>query len=826
MLTLLRWLAGLILSSLLLLAVAAVIIPRVIDPNDFRDDIALLVKGQTGRELTLHGDLQVSVFPWLGIKTMGLSLAQPSRIDGNMLEVEAAQLRVKFMPLLSRRVEVDTIVLESPIVRLVTLKDGYDSFSELGAETDGAATGQASTADIDGATAAVVLVIQGLEMSNGQIVIDDRETDSLTELSGLNITTGNLLGEELASIAASGTLKGSSGAADTAFDLSGQGKIDTKTLGLAIRNLKSEVVLGDQVAQLSLESFDFQQTQKVLIQGLQAEMIGIVQSTEGIKVTAQAIEANLDTQSINVPKVSVSFDELDGLISDLKLRDFADNLNVSGHVSVPAFDASSLVRQFDAELAPADPEALRSVAADFLFSADVSGAELPKLSLIIDDSSLTGSAKVNNFAAPRFNFDLSLDQIDLDRYLAEPSESHQPAEGDKGSQALLMPMALFKDINANGRFRAVQVVSGGIKLDNVDVQVESSSGQVKITPRADLYRGSLGGDIAYAQVGERAELKVKNTIDLVALGEFLDAADVTDQLSGIGSLVLDLVIAEQDGVQSNSGTIRLLAKNGAIQGVDIKKIVDQGYARYRQLKGKDAVPSDGESAASEETRFAELLGTFHLNNSVLSNNDFSLKAPLFRVGGAGTIDLERETIDYSIQFSVVSSTNGQGGEAFDKLKGITIPIRLRGPLTAPNYSLDMSALYKGLVQNELDSKKAQLVKEKYGIEGAEKLSTKDILKQILIQKATNKDAETDGREQTIKDVGRHPSEPPVAAEQPIEDIGSRPSESQTSAESQVSSEDVIEDVSADPDASPKVEKSAKEQLKDELKTKLLEGLFN
>jgi AsmA protein len=806
MLTLLRCLAGFALSLLFLLAVAAVIIPRVVDPNDFRDEIALLVKDQAGRELTLKGDLQVSVFPWLGIKTQGLSLAQPSRISGTMLEVEAAQLRVKLLPLFSLRVEVDTVVLQSPIIRLVTLTDGYDSFSELGA--DASAANQQADTNADSATAAVALVIQGLEMSNGQIVIDDRETGSLTELTDLNVSTGNLLGAELASIVASGKLKDATGAADTVFDLTALAKIDTQTLGLEIRDLNSEVVLGKQVMQLSFESFYFQQTQEVLINGFQAEVFAVLESSQSIQVSAKTIAANLDTQLIRVPQMNASFGELNGFINDLTLRNFANDLKTSGDVSVPGFDASKLVQGLGPELAPTDPLALKNVAAEFYFLAGTDSAELSKLNLIIDKTTLTGSAKVNGFAAPSYNFDLSLDQLDLDRYLVQSEESEQPAEVGSGSQALLVPMAIFKDVNANGRFRAQQVISGGLKLDNIDVQVESSPGQVKITPKADLYQGKLGGEIAYVEIGERSELKVKNEIDLVALGELLNAAELTDQLSGIGSLVLNLLVTEQNGVQSNSGTIKVLAKNGAIQGVDIKNIVDQGYVRYQQLKGKEVGPSGGESTISDETKFAELLGTFHLNNSVLSNDDFSLKAPLFRVGGAGTIDLERETIDYSIEFSVVSSTDGQGAQAFDKLKGITIPIRLSGSLTAPDYSLDMNALYKGLVKNELESKKAQLIKEKYGIEDGENLSTKDIFKQILIRKAIQKDHEAGGREQ------------------PIEDIGSRSAESQVSFEQQTSSSEVIEDVSANPDAPQEPEKSAKEQLKDDLKTRLLEGLFN
>jgi len=217
-------------------------------------------------------------------------------------------------------------------------------------------------------------------------------------------------------------------------------------------------------------------------------------------------------------------------------------------------------------------------------------------------------------------------------------------------------------------------------------------------------------------------------------------------------LALDLLVTEKDGVQSNEGTIKLLAKNGAIQGVDIKAMVDQGLAKYQQLKGREQEEQEtGESETSDETKFAELLGTFYLKDFKITNQDFAMKAPLFRLGGEGVIDIKTQTLDYLVNFVVVNSTSGQGGESLDKLKGINIPIRLRGDLTAPSYSLDMKALYKGLLAKEVDQKKDEYLAEKFGIEDGGKLSTKDALKQILLKKATKDDAP---EERPIRDVGR------------------------------------------------------------------------
>src|SRR5918994_1035552 len=46
-----------------LIVIGLVLVVVFVDPNDYRDDIEKLVEEKTGRELTLSGDLKLSVFP-------------------------------------------------------------------------------------------------------------------------------------------------------------------------------------------------------------------------------------------------------------------------------------------------------------------------------------------------------------------------------------------------------------------------------------------------------------------------------------------------------------------------------------------------------------------------------------------------------------------------------------------------------------------------------------------------------------------------------------------------------------------------------------------
>ena len=730
MLTLFKWLAGLILTLAVLIVIAIVVIPQVVDPNDYRDKITELVKDKTGRDLRLDGDLSVSVFPWLGVRTQGLSLSQPAQIGGDMLTVDTAQIRVKLLPLLSKKVEVDTVVLETPKVRLVTLANGVGSFDGLSGDSSDSDGGDGDT---NPASAAAV-VIQGLALTDGNLTYDNRQEGQLYEVRELNLVTGNLIGNSLADIKASGILIDSANPDNTSFSLDGKAKIDVDNFTVRAEDFRAQAKRGEQSVDARFAALDFsQQSSEVSIQELSAD----VAAARPINAKMDSLRVNLDSQAATVDRLVLKSGDAEAVVTDFIASKIFDAPSARGRIDVAPFNAAELVREYVPDFDPSDSQALKSVALNADFSGSLNSAGFKNLKLSIDDSQLVGSASIENFENPRMTFDLNLDQLNLDRYLPESEEGGGAEQASaSNASALAVPMAAFRDINANGSFKAKQLVSGGLELNNVDVVVKSTPSNVTITPRASLYDGSLDGQIVYSESNGAAKLNVKNEVDLVSIAKLFNAADISDQLSGIGTLAIDMIVTEANGIQNNEGTIKLSAKNGTIKGIDIKGMVDKAYGTYRQLSGRPEKEEEGFNNKSDETKFAELLGTFNLKNNKLTNNDFSMKAPLFRVSGEGGMDLETQTVDYLLKVAIVNSSSGQGGEALDKLKGITLPVRLSGDISAPKYSLDMKVLYSSLVKSKVKEKKTEFLQEKLGIEGGENLSTKDLLKKGLLDRLT------------------------------------------------------------------------------------------
>ena len=108
-----------------LIVIGLVLVVVFVDPNDYRDDIEQLVEEKTGRELTLSGDLKLSVFPWIALETGPAALGDaPGFGDEPFVSIQDARVGVRLLPLLRGKVEVGNVRLDGARIRLITDENG------------------------------------------------------------------------------------------------------------------------------------------------------------------------------------------------------------------------------------------------------------------------------------------------------------------------------------------------------------------------------------------------------------------------------------------------------------------------------------------------------------------------------------------------------------------------------------------------------------------------------------------------------------------------------------------------------------------------------
>ncbi|NIP46427.1 MAG: AsmA family protein [Gammaproteobacteria bacterium] len=132
--TLLKWTAIVVGVVVVLFISAAVLLPLLIDPNDHKQALVEQVKQRTGRDLRIEGDIELSVFPWIGVEVGRVVLSNATGFaDPVFASTDEVSIRVKLLPLLSRRLEMDTITVHGLTLNLARNSAGRNNWDDLAA---------------------------------------------------------------------------------------------------------------------------------------------------------------------------------------------------------------------------------------------------------------------------------------------------------------------------------------------------------------------------------------------------------------------------------------------------------------------------------------------------------------------------------------------------------------------------------------------------------------------------------------------------------------------------------------------------------------------
>jgi AsmA protein len=310
------------------------------------------------------------------------------------------------------------------------------------------------------------------------------------------------------------------------------------------------------------------------------------------------------------------------------------------------------------------------------------------------DSSIKAQIEIAGFAAPVIHFDVDVDQIDLDRYLPQQAAGGGQPGGDKQAAAKEAPFDLtaLRSLHADGKLKIGAFKANNVRASNVRMDLKAQGGHVEINPaNASFYQGSLASRIAINAAPAVPTFAVKHSMNGISIGPFLKDLASNETLEGKGNVTLD-VTTQGNTVsalkRALNGSAALNLVDGAVKGIDIAGSIRNAKAKLGALRGEQAQAAD----KSQKTDFSELTATFSIKNGVAHNSDLSLKSPLLRVGGEGDVNIGEDAINYLVKASVVGTAKGQGGRETDELKGITVPVRVAGPLAAPHYTIDFNAM--------------------------------------------------------------------------------------------------------------------------------------
>jgi len=187
-------------AIIVLLIIAALSLPLLINPNDYKDTITNLVREKTGRTLSIPGDIKLHVSPRLNVVfSLGkVSLSSGRNFpDSPFVSSRQVETQLALWPLLTRKqLFINHITLEGVNVHLLRNARGLNNWDDLaGGGQAGAAerptakvkkTGKKSGQGLAG------LDVGGIDATNINVEYVDRQTDRTIKLNNLNLEVGRL----------------------------------------------------------------------------------------------------------------------------------------------------------------------------------------------------------------------------------------------------------------------------------------------------------------------------------------------------------------------------------------------------------------------------------------------------------------------------------------------------------------------------------------------------------------------------------------------------------------------------------------------------------
>lgn len=509
------------LFSLVVLAIVTVVGGAIFlltfNPNSYKQKLADIVQQKYQRTLKIDGDIELSLFPRIGLSVQGLSLSDRNSEDP-FASLESARFAVALWPLINNRLVVDHVAVTGFKAWIVRDENGKLNFDDLlqappaGPQLPVARSGvsllpaaQAAEAPQDkpaepapeslpvpeliakrsGSETDFQIDIAGLSLKGGEIHYFSKRSNMIGRLLQLEVNTGRMTFGQPFDVAFKSRLSGDYPVADGVLEGQGQLSLDpaSKSYGAQKLNLSFVGNLDELQAQsltlkgnVTYKSAQRQFSATNLDTQLQGQWLGAYPVSD--------LNASLNTPKMQIDSFSdlVSFEKL-----ALRIRGKNEDQNLDLALDVPRIQVS-----------PAEAEGAPVVA-----SLKVSGPKVLGLGLTLQG--LSGNSQ-----------ELLFEQAKLEGALKQGSRVAQlkaasPLQWQPSNEWLRLP-----DIQANVRVE-----------DEADA---GSRFEMPVTGQADLNKGKQEYSAQLSSSTEQAQGSLDLTLQDKGKGPLLAAVLKADRL--------------------------------------------------------------------------------------------------------------------------------------------------------------------------------------------------------------------------------------------------------------------------------------------------------
>ncbi len=380
------------------------------------------------------------------------------------------------------------------------------------------------------------------------------------------------------------------------------------------------------------------------------------------------------------------------------------------------------------------------------FLIDSQQLTLSDMVLTLNEFEIGGRLQLSDFAkpTPTLRFDLVSQNLDVDALLGTPPPSATSGPGTDAPQQseaqapedvkIELPVKLLRELDIDGKLGIAQMKAQNLHMQDVSVAIKAQNGLVGLKPLTlKMYGGEVETAVVIDVKFSTPKYGINESVKGVQVGDLLKDYSGEERVSGSLDAEANLTTNGEwvsELKKNSNGSLRLAFLDGALNGFNIRHSIDSAKAKVR---GKEP-PSKEEL----KTDFSSLTLSGEIKRGVFTSDDLDLQAPLLRVGGRGSADLNTETVDYLVEAKLVGTVEGQQGETADELAGLNIPVSVKGPFADPKIDVLLDEMLKSKANAEKDRIKAEIKQQKEALKQQLEAEKKALEANKKIQKQKDK----------------------------------------------------------------------------------------
>ena len=586
---LLRFLALLVV---LVVASGFLLVARI-NTESNKAAISEAVIAATGLELTIGGDLSLSLFPNLGLALTDVRLRNPA-FPQELASTSSVVLNIELTPLLRGQIKVREISIADLHANYFIDADGISTWSTGATEPEASELNPSSSQAL---TELPAFSVDRLRIGNASIDIRDVSSQARYQIDNLILDSRDT------------NLKGRPFSVALQFDYVNNGM--SEATPMAIRS--------NVQADLSDRSFHFSDLQL---------------SITPMLVAGEITVSGYPAEPIYMGSLAADAFDVITLMESLDLKE-------PGPPAGFGLDADRML-SFSARF---DGSAQRATLSDF----DLNFAG----SLIEADAEVR---LATDLAPLNISYNVNAEALDLSPFFTEQltAAGETPTsltEAARYQPQAELPVELISSISLLGGISVESVTINDMRLQDVKVFTNIEDGVLDIeVPPISLFEGSTQGTIRLSTRSGAPELEVTQIINKASLSKL---SPLISRFNGVGGFLQaeSSYTATGDTVEE---MLDSLSGNSAFRITDSS--VDIGVIK-QVFTAIAALSPNGEAIQQwpDVIRFSDMSGYLILEDGLTSQQEVRLRMDNFDISGSGRIDPDAQTFDYDLLFTMLGA---------------------------------------------------------------------------------------------------------------------------------------------------------------------------